>query len=161
MKIERVTFQQRRKKNLSHLQLNQFIWIFNSNFQMCKIIRSISNMQRSEFLSKIKIVSIAIICAVSCIPSIIIGVIVVGFIGLMSVYYCYQNTCLQHQMIGLFVRCGLQRLTFTHLTTSQKHLHFKNNNRWHCENKNLCVLVPKLWSTMRINMPVMMMGMYQ
>lgn len=131
---------------------------------MCKINRAISNMQRSKFLSKIQISSIAIICAVLCVPSInIVGVIVVGFIGLMSVYcyYCYQNTCLQHQMIGLFVRCGLHRpTTFTHSTTFQKHSHCKNNNRWHCENKNLCVLVQKLLSTMRINMPVMMMGTY-
>lgn len=128
---------------------------------MCETIRAISNMQRSEFLSKIQIGSIAIFCAVSCVPTIIVGVIVVvGFIGLMSVYYCYQNTCLQYQMIGLFERCGLQRLTFTHSTTSQKHLHCKNNNRWHCEYKNLCVFVQQLLSTMRINMPVMMMGTY-
>lgn len=122
---------------------------------MCKTIRAISNMQRSEFLSKIQIGSTAIVCAVSCVPTIIIG-----FIGLMSVYYCYQNTCLQYQMIGLFERCGLHRFTFTHSTTSQKHLHCKNINRWHCEYKNLCVFVQKLLSTMRINMPVMMMGMY-
>lgn len=120
---------------------------------MCQIHRANCNMQHSEIVSsKIQIGSIAVI--VYSIIIVIVGVV----IGLMSVYCNYQKTLLQYQMIGLFKRCDLK--SFTYLTTSQKHFHC--NNRWHCVDNNInnCVLVQNLLSTMRINMPVMMLGMY-
>lgn len=130
------------------------------NFQMCKILCANSNMQRSEILSKIQIISIAIICFILCVPfKIVVGVSVI-VVGLMSVYCVYQNSIRQYQMIGLFKRCGLHR--FTHFTTTQKLSHCKIHNRWHCciGNNNNCELDQNLLSTMRNNMPVTMMGMY-
>lgn len=124
------------------------------------IIREKINMQPSKLVSNIQIDSIvAIICSILCAPNIIcvIGVVGVIIVGLMSVYYWLQKNRLQYyQMRGLFMR-------FTHFTTSQKHFHCKiNNNRWHCANlNNYCGLGQQLLSTMRINMPVMMLGMYR
>lgn len=120
---------------------------------MCKtVIRANStNMQRSKSVSKIQIDSIVIIYSVLCV--IIIGVFVVGVVGLMSVYYCHQKIPLHYQMRGLLERCDF--------TTPQKQLNCKINNRWHCGNWHThCVFGQKLLSTMRFNMPVIMLGMY-
>lgn len=129
---------------------------------MCKTIAANSpNMQRTDFVSKIQIGLIAIVCSVLCVPIvIIIGVVIVSVIDLMSMYcYCYQQILSQYQMVGLFKRCGSKRLQ--HFTTAQKQLHCQLSHRWHCgnqNNNNICDLGQYLLTTMRINMPVMMMG---
>lgn len=112
-------------------------------------------MQRLESVSKIFINTIAIIFTSFCVRIIrVIGVVVVD---LMSMYHGYQTNRMQyHQMCYYYLgRCASKRFT----TTSQKHLHNKNHNRWHCSNQNnFYVLGHDLLSTMRRNMQVMMLG---